>query len=201
MMTLRIGNQGQKQSQNRFSQRKSPGKKKGLSLAGFTLIEILLVVVIVAIIISIATPQFRKSLTTIQLANTTQDIAQLMRFLRAKAITEKSAYQLKFDLGSRKYSAQNISGGKTSIYDKLRFIPDNINIAATVNPVNFYPDGTIDKVTIYLFKGKSDFFKDMEKAINKEFELGQVQSIAHTEYIYTITTQPSIGRVEVIVPE
>lgn len=186
-MILQIGKQGRKQGQN--------------NIPGFTLLEILLVAVIVAIIVSIATPQFRKSLTTVQLANTTQDIAQFMRFLRAKAITEKSKQQLKFDLTGRKYSAQNVTGGKTSIFDKPRPIPENISIAATLNPVNFYPDGTIDKVTVYLFKGKSEFFKDMERAINKEFELGQVQSIAHTEYIYTITTQPSIGRVEVTVPE
>lgn len=187
MMTLQIGKQGRKQKQN--------------NIAGFTLLEILLVVVIIAIVVSIATPQFRKTLTTIHLANTAQDIAQFMRFLRAEAITEKTTYQLKFDLSARKYYAQKITGERGSSYDKSRFIPENINIAATISTINFCPDGSIDKATIFLFKGKSDYFKDMEKAINKEFDLGQVQSITHTEYIYTITTQPSIGRIEVTVPE
>lgn len=198
MMTLQIGKQGQKQNQNNIMEfiqlRRSIG-------AGFTLLEILLVVVIVAIIISIATPQFRKTLTTIQLANTTQDIAQFMRFLRAKAVTGKNTYQLKFDLSARRYYAQNITGSGKSSYGLPVAIPENINIAATINPVKFYSDGSIDKVTIYLFKGKSEYFKDIEKAMNKEFELGQIQSITHTEYIYTITTQPSIGRIEVTVPE
>lgn len=196
-MTLQIGKQGLKQSQNNITGFTRPLRER----SGFTLLEILLVVVIVAIVISIATPQFRKTLATIQLANTTQDIAQFMRFLRATAITEKSIYQLKFDLAAKKYYAQNITGGGKIFKDKSRFIPENINIAATLNPVSFYPDGGIDKVTIYLFKGKSEFFKDIEKAINKEFELGQIQSIAHTEYVYTITSQPSIGRIEVTAPE
>lgn len=161
------------------------------NLTGFTLLEILLVVVIVAIVVTIATPQFRKTLTTVQLANTAQDIAQLMRFLRVKASTEKKMYQLKFDLAGRRYSSQ----------DESRDIPSGVNLVLTLNPINFYPDGSIDKVAIYLFKGKEEFYKDIDKAINKAFDLGQVQSIAHTEYIYTITTQPSIGRVEVTVPE
>lgn len=158
---------------------------------GFTLLEILLVAVIVAILIAIATPQFRKTLTSIQLANTTQDIAQFMRFLRVKASTEKKVYQLKFDLAGLRYSSQNES----------RQIPSGINVTLTINPINFYPDGSIDKATVFLFKGKEEFYKDIEKAVNKEFDLGQIQTVSHTEYIYTITTQPSIGRVEVTVPE
>lgn len=158
---------------------------------GFTLLEILLVVVIVAIVVTIATPQFRKTLTTIQLANTTQDIAQFMRLLRVKASAEKKIYQLKFDLAGRRYSSQNES----------RDIPSGINVALTINPINFYPDGGIDKASVFLFKGKEEFYKDIEKAINKDFELGQVQTISHTNYVYTITTQPSIGRVKVTVPE
>lgn len=168
---------------------------------GFTLLEILLVVLIVAIVVTITTPQFRKSLVTIQLANTTQDIAQLMRFLRVKANNEKCVYQLKFDLVGGKYFAQKVTGGTTNTYEKSRPIPSDIGITMTLNPVNFYSDGSIDKVTIFLFKGKGEFYKDIEKAINKEFDLGQVQSITHTEYIYTINTHPSIGRVEVSVPE
>lgn len=199
-MILQIGKQRQKQNQNN-----NEGSIQFLralcARAGFTLLEILLVVVIVAIVVSIASPQFRKTLTTIHLANTTQDIAQLMRFLRVKAVTEKFTYQLKFDLTGRRYSAQNITGAGKSFYNTSRSIPENISIAATLNPVSFYPDGSIDNVTIYLFKGKSEFFKDIEKAINKDFELGQVQSITHTEYIYTIKTIPAIGRVEVTVPE
>lgn len=161
----------------------------------------LLVVVIIAIIVAIATPQFRKSLITIQLANTTQDIAQLMRFLRTKAFTEKVNYQLKFDISGKRYLSQQISTGKTIQPGASQPIPDGVNIATTVNPINFYSNGCIDKVTIYLFKGKGEFYKDLEKAIDKEFDLGQIQDVAHTEYIYTITTQPSIGRVKVISPE
>lgn len=166
-------------------------KRRHRNPVGFTLLEILLVVVIIAIVVTISTPQFRKTLTSVQLADTTQDIAQCMRFLRSKASTEKKIYQLKFDL----------AGGRYIAGDESKSIPKGVTIALTINPINFYPDGSIDKATVYLFKGKEEFYKDVEKAVNKEFTLGQVQSIAHTEYIYTVTTYPSIGRVEVKVPE
>lgn len=181
----------------------TPPPIKPVSLArgaGFTLIEILLVVTIVAILITIATPGFRNSLTTIQLANTTQDMAQLMRFLRLKAVNERCVFQLKLDLAKRRYLAQKVTAGGTVQYDISKVIPRGVNVAATINPISFYPDGTIDQASIFLFKGKEDFYKDLERAINKEFELGQIQTVSHTEFVYTITTKPSIGRIEVITP-
>lgn len=171
------------------------------SLTGFTLLEILLVVTIIAIIITIATPRFHNTLSTIQLSNTAQDIAQLMRFLNTKALSEKCTYQLKFDLDKKKYFAQKVAAGGTVKSDASRIIPGEVNLAASVNPISFYSDGTIDQAVIYVFKGKEGFYKDMENAINKEFSLGQIQSVAHTEYVYTITTQPSLGRVFVKAPE
>lgn len=176
-------------------------RERFLSLTGFTLLEILLVVVIVAIIVTVASPRFQKTLTTIQLANTAQDIAQLMRYLKVKANSEKVLYQLKLDLPNRKYFAQKITSSAPVMYDTSKLIPSGIHVAATSNIINFFPDGSMDQVSIYVFRGDSDYSKDMEKMIQKEFSLGQVQSLAHTEYVYTITTQPSIGKVKVTVPE
>jgi prepilin-type N-terminal cleavage/methylation domain-containing protein len=169
--------------------------------AGFTLLEIMLVVIIIAVIVTIVTPRFHKTVTTVNLANTTQDIAQLMRYLRCQSVTENTMFQLKFDLTNKKYYAQKSSGGSSSTYNEVKKIPEGVNIALTLNPVNFYTDGSVDKVKIYLFKGNQEYFKDMGKMINKEFSVGQIQDLSDTEYIYTITTQPSIGRVEVETPK
>lgn len=167
----------------------------------FTLLEILIVTVIIAIVVGISTPLFRRTLATIQLANTTQDIAQLMRFLRVKAISEKSVYQLKFDFIEGKYYAVKITVGNPVIYDNKKDIPQGINIVSTVNPIRFYSDGSIEGVKIYLFKGKEEFYKDIDKAIGKDFDIGQIQNVARTEYIYVIDVQSSIGKVNVTEPK
>ncbi len=168
---------------------------------GFTLLEILLVVVIVSIIVTLATPRFQKTFTTIQLANTTQDMAQLMRFLRMKAISEKNTFQLKVDFQNRKYYVKVAGNVQKTAYETSHVIPKDINIAVTQDSINFYPDGTMDEASFFLFRSDGDYQKDMEKMIQKDFDVGQVQNLAKTEYIYSIKTQPSLGRVKVIVPE
>lgn len=170
-------------------------------MKGFTLIEILLVVLIVSIIVTLAVPRFQKTFTTIQLANTTQDIAQLMRFLRIRASSEKIVYQLKIDLLNRKYYVKKIGAGTVTAYETTHIIPKDINLAATRDTINFYTDGTMDEASIYLFRGKEEYYKEMEKMIQKDFDVGQIQNLAHTDYVYSIKTQSSIGRVKVEVPE
>jgi prepilin-type N-terminal cleavage/methylation domain-containing protein len=176
-------------------------KKEHIHLSGFTLLEILLVVVIVSIIVTLATPRFQKTFTTIQLANTTQDIAQLMRFLRMKAVSEKKTYQLKLDLENRKYYIKATGKSNSAVYETSHIIPKDINIAATQEIISFYPDGTMDESAVFLFRNDGDYQRDMGKMIQKDFDVGQIQYLSHTEYIYSIKTQPSLGRVKVTVPE
>jgi len=168
---------------------------------GFTLLEIILVVIIISIVVVVATPRFHQTLSTIQLSNTTQDIAQLMRLLSRKAEAEGIKYLLRFDLAGKKYYVQKTDSDTAANAEESKSIPENIGIALTCNPVSFYPNRKIDEAVIYIFKGKDEYFKDMEKMISSDFQLGQVQNLVHTEYVYTIITDPEIGRVKVTSPE
>ncbi len=167
---------------------------------GFTLIEVLLVVVIVTIMVAIATPLFRNTLTTIQVDSTAQDITQLMRFLQAKAAAERVTCQLKIDVTAGQYQAGQLTGAKSTSLGQARKIPEGVNVIATKNPAFFYPDGTIDEVTVYIFRGKKGFYQDLQSAVSKEIDLGQIQTVTESKYIFTIKTQPTIGRIKVIEP-
>jgi general secretion pathway protein H len=171
------------------------------ALSGFTLLEIMLVVVIVAVIVTLTSPKFQKTFTTIQLANTAQELAQLMRFIKTKAVSEKTIYGLKLDLANRKYYVKKEDKSSSVSYEISRIIPKDVNIAATTGTINFYPDGSIDAVSVFIFRGKEDYNKEIDKMIQKDFEVGQIQSLSRTEYIYTIKTQPTIGKILIEVPE
>lgn len=174
--------------------------KKIKFLTGFTLFEVLLVVVIVVIIASLAIPRFRSTLTTVQLSDTTQDIAQLMRLLRVKAKSENAVYQLTFDFTKKQYTASKSAGKTATLYGQARVLPENVSVVVSVNPVKFYADGTVDKAVIYLFRGSDKFGQDMQSAINKDIDLGQIQTVTQTAHVYSITTQPSLGRIKVSIP-
>jgi prepilin-type N-terminal cleavage/methylation domain-containing protein len=70
------------------------------SEAGFTLMELIIVIVLIAIVLTISIPTLRNSLYTNELNSTTRKIIGTVKELRNLAIREQQPYELHFDLDS-----------------------------------------------------------------------------------------------------
>ena len=132
---------------------------------GFTLIEILLVIVILGIISGFAIPNLSQTFSRMQSNQTASDMAYLMRYAQSRAIIQKSICQFVLDEESKHYwiteqdpqdedSDPNASPAVfTRISGRLGralAIPLAIRIQAENPTLQFYPDGTIDKDSFQL---------------------------------------------------
>ncbi len=70
---------------------------------GYTLIELIVVIVLVGIIFSFAAPKFREAVLTDSLKNATRDLIGKINTLRSDAILESEDYFLQFDLEKNEY--------------------------------------------------------------------------------------------------
>ena len=70
---------------------------------GFTLIEIMLVLALIAILSSIAMPSLRGFAASTRLKSTAHAIRDMLNFARDMAITERAAYLVVFDLAANRY--------------------------------------------------------------------------------------------------
>lgn len=70
---------------------------------GFTLIEIMLVLALIAILSSIAMPSLRGFAASTRLKSTAHAIRDMLNFARDMAITERAAYLVVFDLTTNRY--------------------------------------------------------------------------------------------------
>jgi len=134
--------------------RKNPPHKP-LS-AGFTLVELMLVVTIISILIGLSTPLFRRTFRDTRLENTCLNLSKLMRYARERAIGERLSHRISFDEEMRTYwleaelspesDFQRIKGkpGKTNL------VPEDITIEGRGKEVTFYPDGSADQTALYL---------------------------------------------------
>ncbi len=71
--------------------------RKRKASAGFTLLELIVVLVIVGLVSAIAAPRFVGSLTKTHLRTSVQKIASALRYARSQAVSEKKTYFAVFD--------------------------------------------------------------------------------------------------------
>lgn len=162
--------------------------KQGLLLnkkAGFTLIELALVAVVILIIISMSVPLFRKTFLRLELNNAALNIAKIIRFAEGRAITEGNIFKINFDFNKKTYWLTQNSDSAPGAFKNLkndRFgaiftLPQNIGIKGEKNYAVFYPDGRSDKITIILNSpedtlyinslGKAGYVSISEEKINE----------------------------------
>jgi prepilin-type N-terminal cleavage/methylation domain-containing protein len=125
---------------------------------GFTLIELALVALIIAILVSVSTPLFRRTYYAMQLDETAYNIAKFMHYARAKAISERLRTKITIDGELRKYWLTiNTNPRRPEQFEHLkgrlgRFytVPRGIEIESAKSFLIFYPNGRSDDFKLLL---------------------------------------------------
>ena len=151
-----------------------PVMPRGEGTRSFTLIEILLVAVILAVIAVLAVPNFSRTYAGIELRKAADDLAYRMRYAQSYAITKNTRARLEFDplftqywlaadrFPSAKGSPREEQSGDDTAQDAFERLTGRLGQSISLprdvrlsfedgDPsLSFYPDGTIDKRRISL---------------------------------------------------
>lgn len=123
----------------------------------FTLIELVLLTVIIAVLVSISTPLFRKTYSSLSLREASYNLAKLISFIQERAVLETTKFKLTIDSEDSRYYLAKERDETPDRYERLSGklgrvfkLPAHIKIAATKRSIVFYPDGRSDKTVITL---------------------------------------------------
>ena len=123
-------------------------EKRGF-FSGFTFIELMLVIVIIAVLAGVAFPRLARSLNAINLSSASAEVQSVINSLSQRAVVERNVYFIRFDAAENKYIIYQKSAS-TPIEIKSYAIPEDVVLNSDAAEVYFYPDGSIDNVTISL---------------------------------------------------
>lgn len=88
-------------------------KPPGLSVRGFTLIELIMVLAVIGLIALVSLPVYQKIKPDITLNSQTRDIVSDLRYAQQLAVTEQINYSVVFDSLLNKYKIINAVSGAT----------------------------------------------------------------------------------------
>ena len=116
-----------------------------------TFIELMLVILILGILTMVAVPVFRKTFSSLELNTFSRELQSTMHYYTHKALTDAKTITLTIDSEKREYAARIKE--ETNPFE-THAIPRTLSIETEHKEINFYPDGTIDKVTIVIFNAQ-----------------------------------------------
>jgi len=127
---------------------------------GFTLLEIMVVMVIAGLMIALVPPMFSGAVSGTKLKGSARDLAIVLRETRSKAIIHNTEQLVHLDLKEPRYRVGN---------SKPQALPANVDMAVEVvtgarveeeaqHVVRFFPDGSSSGELITLSGGKRAYY-------------------------------------------
>ena len=124
--------------------------------AGFTLLELIVVVLIIALVLGISYPSMSRGSSALHLRTTSRDILNTFRFAREKAISEQASMQLVINRRDQKIVLADILGESLRTYSlptdvKIqRMAHSGGEVSDDVMTVRFLPNGSLENARIRL---------------------------------------------------
>lgn len=147
-------------------------------LRGFTLVEILVVVVIALAVTAVSVPLFSGTIKRVQLRGAATELAASLRYARSRAITSSQETALRVDLTERRYAIVGSSEPAARLdkaYDLKLTTGDFAGLGEDEGEVRFFPDGSSSGGEIKLTLGGKGY------AVRVEWLTGRIAILEAVE--------------------
>ncbi|MET0069143.1 MAG: GspH/FimT family protein [Candidatus Thiodiazotropha sp.] len=128
---------------------------------GFTLIELMLVLLLLGLLAGLTPPLFERAFPSLKLKAAARDLAQEIRYIQQTAILTGQPSKVEFDLANNAYKSDHVNSGEVRhLPDGLRFIRDESGNSPNEQAIlvfKFFPDGSSSGGLLMLDNGGRRF--------------------------------------------
>ena len=150
---------------------------------GFTLIELALVAFLIALLVGLSTPQFRKTFSSLELKNASYNISKLINYAQETAVVEGIEYKINIDFASGRYWLTRRSKTDEALlysrinnkFGRIFTIPAGMAIGGRKNEIVFYPDGRCDKAEIILTNKDEEGYTVTMAGFGNEVQIKEIK--------------------------
>ena len=143
----------------------SPDRRGSSLLRGFSLIELLLVIIILGVLIGLVLPNLSKVYSRFQVSETAKSLVSLLRFAQAHAVMNKKTCEVEFNPTERFYLLKEEDPESWDVsfkeirsdYGRKFSWPPEVTLELEIPAIRFYPNGKMDKARIVLSDQKGHF--------------------------------------------
>lgn len=147
---------------------------------GFTLLELLIVVLVITLVLAVSYPSLSRGSASIRLRTTGRDVLNTFRYAREKAVTEQIGMKITVDREKQILVLSNFLGDGSRIYT----MPEDVKIHRMAlgdaevpeGPVivRFLPNGSSDPIEVLLKSDAGSFLRIISDPITggARIELG-----------------------------
>ena len=126
----------------------STASRPSIHSGGYTLIELIVVIVLIGLMFSMSLPKFRQTLLSDTLESTSLNLIGVVQELRERAVTDQVTYELHFDIPGKRIWAFPTSASEEDremAREQAQKLPPDIEIMDvwSVNSGKFYNEGKI----------------------------------------------------------
>jgi prepilin-type N-terminal cleavage/methylation domain-containing protein len=124
----------------------------GARSRGFTLIELIIVMVIMSLLAVLVTPRLTKSLYHLEVRGASKRISAILRYCRSESVNRSRIYSVSFDAPSHLLSVQSTDeGDEKSTLERTYSLPEEVQVEkievgktfleSSLPTFEFYPNG------------------------------------------------------------
>lgn len=133
-------------------------RPRARSARGFTLVELMAVIVLLAIALTAVTFSFSKSLQSAKVRGASRDLVAALRYTRGQAIVKGKQEVLTLDLNNNSYTAPGKSAVKLPKDMTLGLTTADSEVTGdNVGGIRFFPDGSSTGGHVSVFQGRREW--------------------------------------------
>ncbi len=135
--------------------------------AGFTLLELLIVILIMAVVVGFSVPRFSRTFSYLQLQVFAYDVAKLLTYASKRAVARGEMLRIHFDVEGGRYwlahAQEALPEGESERvagkFGRISSVPEAISLDPSAREVTFYPDGRADRFEMFIVSNRQDGYR------------------------------------------